>query len=299
VLPATDILLLVAAGLLAGVVGTAGGITSLISYPALLAAGASPLVASFTNIASLVVCLPGAALASRPELCGWWRWLVRWGCVAMLAGGAGAALLLSTPAGVFARVVPYLLVLAAGSLAAQPRLSRWWDGRSRLPAGAAPAQSPCASTAPAQSPRASTAPAPSGPGSPDGPGGSGGATWRPGPESRALLAGVLATSLYNGYFGAGAGVLTLALILFTAEPRLVTANALKNVLVGSSNLVAAVAFAAVGHVDWPAAWPLALGMLAGSTIGPAVARRIPPAALRTLVALTGAGLAAWFWATGG
>ena len=54
--------------MLAGVVGTAGGITSLISYPALLAAGVPALAASVVNNVALVACWPGSALASRPEL---------------------------------------------------------------------------------------------------------------------------------------------------------------------------------------------------------------------------------------
>ncbi|MEV0195186.1 sulfite exporter TauE/SafE family protein, partial [Nonomuraea sp. NPDC050691] len=67
---AGDVLLLAAAGLLAGLVGTAGGITSLISYPALLAAGLPALSANVANIVAAVACWPGAALASRPELAG-------------------------------------------------------------------------------------------------------------------------------------------------------------------------------------------------------------------------------------
>jgi uncharacterized membrane protein YfcA len=46
--------LLVGAGVLAGVVGSAGGITSLISYPALLAVGIPRLPASMTNSVAIV-----------------------------------------------------------------------------------------------------------------------------------------------------------------------------------------------------------------------------------------------------
>ncbi len=61
-------LFLVGAGAVAGLVGTAGGITSLVSYPALLLAGIAPLQANVANIVALVACWPGSALASRPEL---------------------------------------------------------------------------------------------------------------------------------------------------------------------------------------------------------------------------------------
>jgi uncharacterized membrane protein YfcA len=109
--------------MLAGIVGTAGGITSLISYPALLAAGVPALPANVVNVVALVACWPGSALASRPELEGKASWIRRWAWVTAAGGAIGAVLLLSTPPGAFSRVVPYLV--AAGSLALllQPRLS--------------------------------------------------------------------------------------------------------------------------------------------------------------------------------
>jgi uncharacterized membrane protein YfcA len=72
-------LFLAAAGALAGLVGTAGGITSLISYPALLWAGVAPLEANIANLVALVACWPGSAIASQPELRGRGPWLRRWG----------------------------------------------------------------------------------------------------------------------------------------------------------------------------------------------------------------------------
>ena len=72
----TDVALILAAGVVAGVVGTAGGITSLVSYPALLLAGVPPLAANVVNIVALVACWPGSAAASRPELAGRGAWLV-------------------------------------------------------------------------------------------------------------------------------------------------------------------------------------------------------------------------------
>jgi uncharacterized membrane protein YfcA len=129
--PALAAVLLVAAGTVAGVVGTAGGITSLVSYPALLAVGVPPLPANVANIVAVVACWPGAALASGPELAGRGGWLRRWSWVAAAGGAAGAMLLLHTPPGAFARVVPFLV--AAGSLAllAQPRLTARYGGQAR------------------------------------------------------------------------------------------------------------------------------------------------------------------------
>jgi len=242
---------LAAAGILAGIIGTAGGITSLVSYPALLWAGVAPVQASVANIVSVVACWPGSAAASRPELKGRGRWLRRWAAVSAAGGLAGSVLLLTTPAGTFTRVVPFLV--AAGSLALllQPRLTA---------------------------------------GSP-----------QPSRGARRLLlpGGLVALSVYNGYFGAGSGVLLLVLMLMTAEPGLARANALKNMLVGAASIASAVTFALLARVDWAVVAPLAAGMLAGSVAGPTVARRTPPGLLRWLVALTGLGLAFRLWVTGG
>jgi len=247
VISAYDASFLVCAGLLAGVIGTAGGITSLISYPALLSVGLGPLAASVTNIVALVTCWPGSALSSRPELVGRRTWLRHWALVAAAGGALGSGLLLSTPAGLFSRVVPYLLVFAATCLLIQPRLSEWQASHHA-------------------------------------------------PANRLLLPfGLFAVSVYNGYFGAGAGIMTLALLLLSVEESVARANALKNMLVGAATVVSAATFVVFGHVDWAAAAPLAAGLFIGSVLGPLVARRVPGNALRWLVALTGFGLAIRLW----
>jgi len=239
--------ILLAAGTAAGLVGTAGGITTLVSYPALLAVGIPALPANVANIVALPACWPGSALVSRPELAGKAPWLRRWAPVAAIGGALGAALLLSTPAGIFGRVVPFLVLAGSLALLFQPRLSAWRHQHHMQ-------------------------------------------------DSQLLLpAGVLLLSVYNGYFGAGSGVMLLALVLLTAEQHLARANALKNMLIGATSIVSAVAFILFGPVDWAAAGPLAAGMLIGSTIGPLAARRIPARLLRWLVALLGLGLAVWLW----
>jgi len=248
VTPLARELFLAGAGALAGLVGTAGGITSLVSYPALLLAGIAPLQANVANIVALVACWPGSALASRPELAGKGAWLRRWGVVAALGGTAGSVLLLVTPAGVFGQVVPFLVVIGSLALLLQPRIAAWQARRAA-----------------------------------------------PGRGSLLLLPVGLFASVYNGYFGAGSGVLLLALLLLTTEPSLVSANALKNMLVGAATITSAVLFALFAHVDWTAVAPLAAGTFLGSLAGPRVARRLPPGLLRWLVALTGLALAVRLW----
>jgi uncharacterized membrane protein YfcA len=119
----TQASVLAAAGVLAGAVGSAGGITSLVSYTALLAVGVPARPADVANLVASVATWPGSALTSRRELADVRAFLARG--LPVVAGGAaaGAVLLLVTPPGVFSQVVPFLI--AAGSLAllAQPWLT--------------------------------------------------------------------------------------------------------------------------------------------------------------------------------
>ena len=111
----------------------------------------------------------------------------------------------------------------------------------------------------------------------------------------ALFAGLLGVSAYGGYFGAGSGIMTLALLLITVDSRLVTANALKNMLIGAGSVISAATLVIFSPVQWAAAVPLAAGLLVGSTIGPVLARRVRPGVLRWLMALLGIGLAVRLW----
>ncbi len=118
-----------------------------------------------------------------------------------------------------------------------------------------------------------------------------------GSRDRQLLVpvGLFFTCLYGGYFGAAAGVMILALLLFATDKSLPAANAAKNLLLGVANAVAAIAFVLFGHVDWAAAIPLGLGCVVGGAIGPAIVRRVPPRLMRTAIAVAGFALAIKLW----
>jgi uncharacterized protein len=111
-------------------------------------------------------------------------------------------------------------------------------------------------------------------------------------EAVAIIA-VAGVAVYSGYFGAGAGIMILAVLLVLLEHDLARANALKNTLLTVTDAVPAVIFALAGRVVWLAALPLAVGLFAGGMIGPAVARRAAPGVLRGGIGLCGLGLAAW------
>jgi uncharacterized membrane protein YfcA len=83
----------------------------------------------------------------------------------------------------------------------------------------------------------------------------------------------------------------LAMFLLTTGEGLPRGNALKNVMLGMANAVAATAFLFLAPIAWSAALPLALGLFVGGRLGPRVVRRAPQTVLRRLIALAGLGLA--------
>jgi uncharacterized membrane protein YfcA len=64
-------------------------------------------------------------------------------------------------------------------------------------------------------------------------------------------------------------------------------NAVKNLLTGVVNLVAAVVFVAVAQPDWPYVALIATGSALGGVIGARVGRRLPPSVLRGLIVVVG------------
>ena len=106
-----------------------------------------------------------------------------------------------------------------------------------------------------------------------------------------LALGTFAVGIYGGYFGAAAGVLLLAMYLLGTGESLPRGNAMKNVILGVANAVAAVGYVVFASVAWSAALPLAIGCLVGGRLGPRVVRRAPQTALRRVIAVAGLGLA--------
>jgi uncharacterized membrane protein YfcA len=115
-------LLLVLSGIGAGLVGSIAGIASMISYPALLAAGLSPVTANVTNTVAMIFQGIATMHGSAPELRGarqrqLVRRLVVW---AVLGGIVGGILLLKTPSDAFAKIVPWLIGGAALAVLIRP-----------------------------------------------------------------------------------------------------------------------------------------------------------------------------------
>ncbi len=234
------IVLLGGAGFGAGAVNAVAGGGSLISFPALLAAGYPSVTANVTNSVAVLPGYVGGSLSYRRELAGQGERIRALTPTSILGTVAGAALLLTSPASVFDAVVPWLILAACALLALQPRAAaiaqRHRDGRR---------------------------------------------------STLALHGGLFLAAVYGGYFGAGLGIMLLALLGVLLPDDLQRLNALKGVLSLVVALAAAVAFALFGPVAWDAALVIGVASLAGGAAGVRVARRLPAPVLRGLVVTYG------------
>jgi uncharacterized protein len=98
---------------------------------------------------------------------------------------------------------------------------------------------------------------------------------------------ILMTGAYGGYFGAGQGVLLIAVLGLGLTDSLQRLNAAKNVLAGIANVVAGLVFVVVADVNWTAAGLVAIGTAAGGLMGARVARSLPAMVLRLVVVAVG------------
>jgi uncharacterized membrane protein YfcA len=242
---AATALLMLSAGFAGGIVTAMVGGASLITFPALLAVGLSPLIAVASNA---VATTPGSFAAAATDR----RWLPAWKpefyrviAVATIASGAGALLLIFTPERALMAIVPLLIGTATAVFAFAGRIRAWIFRHAADPA--------------THSARA----------------------------DRLGLALLVPTAVYIGYFGAGAGVMLLAILSLGPDRDFRSANVLKNLLGGLTSVIAIVIFAVSGSVAWPHTLVMAAGSFAGGYAGARLARVVPASSVRVVVIAVG------------
>jgi uncharacterized membrane protein YfcA len=105
--------------------------------------------------------------------------------------------------------------------------------------------------------------------------------------SRPLWVATVGAGAYGGYFGAAQGVLLMGLLGALHGGDVQRNNAVKNILAGTANLVAAVVFVIVAQPDWWGVALVAAGSTIGGLIGARVGQRLPPGVLRALIVVVG------------
>ncbi|MCE9629902.1 MAG: sulfite exporter TauE/SafE family protein [Planctomycetia bacterium] len=260
--------LLALASFLAGAVNAVAGGGTILTFPvlgAILPADPARLVTA--NATSTIGLWPASVVAAwayrgnREGLPSWARWLV---VPSGIGAVIGTLLVLRLPPEWFDTLVPWLILLAAVLFSLQPRVARW-----------------------VQSGNVTAEPMPA----------------APVPFARlALACGLqLLVGIYGGYFGAGIGILMLAVLSVLGLGDIHRLNAVKNSLATVVNGVATAVFAAGSfagshNVSWPHVGVMAVAGMAGSLGAAHLARRLPPTVMRKIVAIIGFALAGYyFW----
>ena len=269
-----DLALAGAAGFVAGGVNALAGGGTLLSFPVLIALGLPPVSANITNTVALSPGYLGGVLAQRQAIADQARRVRRLLIPAALGGLIGSVLLLLTSDSTFRVLIPALLFIATLLLATQDRI------RVALRIGQStgdPVTTPTVTTS-----TGSTAGAvpPSATG-----------TDQYLSDPRWLAIPVMVVAVYGGYFGAGLGIMLLAVLGVVLHDTLRRLNALKQMLALIINTTAALFFLASGKVYWLVALVMAITSLLGGTVGGRLAGSVKPEWLRAIVVSIGTAVA--------
>lgn len=111
----------------------------------------------------------------------------------------------------------------------------------------------------------------------------------------AAQAGLLAVSVYGGYFNGGVGIVLLALFSAFGHKNLHGMNGAKNLASVALTAVAIVVYTSAGLVYWPVALGMMLAAALGGWAGARVAQRLPPVLMRNAVVVIGFTITALFF----
>lgn len=238
-------LLITVSAIAAGFVNAFAGGGTFFSYPAFVAAGVPPALASASNNVGLWSGNATATFAYRRELLAMRRHLPFLSAVTLIGSGFGAAMLLWVGNDGFAKVLP-LLVMFATLLFTYAEQVRDWVMKK------------------AAGQRAQTVP--------DKP-----------PTSWGATLGLGIVTAYGGFFGGGVNLMVMATLSLMGYQHVQYNNAIKNLL--AVMIIASVFFVFLikGGIAWPQTIACFFGATTGGLIGARVARKLPVAWLRGVV----------------
>jgi uncharacterized membrane protein YfcA len=102
-------------------------------------------------------------------------------------------------------------------------------------------------------------------------------------------------AVYIGYFGAGSGIVMLALLAMMGIENIHSLNGLKTLLATCGNAVAVIIFIIARAVFWPQAIVMVFGGALGGYIGAWYAQKMTPKAVRYVVITIGCSLTTYFF----
>ena len=242
---------------IAGALNALAGGGSFISFPALLFIRIPAVLANATNTVALWPGLAASTVSYWKRLNAPLRVLVPLLVTSVAGGWAGAVLLLRTPQHAFLRLVPWLLL--GGTLLFA------FGNSIRAIAGKSVVTDDLRNT-----------------------------SWR------AILISSVAeflVAVYGGYFGAGIGFMTLAMLAILGMRDIHAMGAIRTMLAVAINAAAVVTFIVAGAVLWPQCAVMIIGSLAGGWFGAHYAQKAEPGKVRVAVICVGFAMSAYFFAT--
>ena len=246
-------ILLLGAGLIAGLVNAVAGGGALLVYPLLISFGLPPIVA---NASTTLTLWPGALSSAygyrqsiRKIPKAYFFLLIP----SAIGGLIGAIILRKTSNHVFSQIVPLLMLAGVLLIALQPVIhKKLLKTRGK-------------------SSKTSTL-------------------------NIVLVAiPLFALAIYGGYFGAGFGIVMLALLGLTRLTNIHQMNGLKNLSGASINIVASVYFIAYGLVNWKYIPILLVGSILGGYLGSTYSNKLPTAVIRGFIIIAGIAVAAYLF----
>ena len=241
-----EVAALFSAALAAGAINAVAGGGTLLTFPALLFTGTGAVVAAATSSLALMLGTAGSLFSFRNQLASLRPFLWRFVPVSIAGSLLGSALLKFQGEAVFIKIVPWLLLSATLLFIAQDPLKRWMAARTKSAGEGTSGEGIQLSLA----------------------------------ACIGLQTGV---ALYGGYFGAGIGILMLAVLGLMGMKDIHQMNALKNLLAAVINASASIYFVINGLVDWPRAGVMMAGAVGGYWLGAHFSQKIPQTAVRAIV----------------
>lgn len=248
-------ILLLVAAAIAGILNAIAGGGSFVSFPALLFVRVPAVEANATNTVALWPGLTASALAYLKRLTAPVRVLVPLLVTSVVGGWVGALLLLKTPQHTFLKMVPWLLL--AGTLLFA------FGNQIRALAGRAAVVDDLREL-----------------------------TWKAIVVSSIVE---LLVAIYGGYFGAGIGFMSLAMLAAMGMHDIHAMGAIRTILAVAINATAVITFVVAGAVVWPPCIVMIIGSLAGGWFGAHYAQKTDPQKVRVLVIVTGLVMTAYFF----
>jgi uncharacterized membrane protein YfcA len=105
----------------------------------------------------------------------------------------------------------------------------------------------------------------------------------------------LLVAIYGGYFGGGVGIINLAMLSALGMTDIHEMNALKVILGGVINGMAAFTFVVAGAIFWPQVIVMTVGAVGGGYLAAHYAQKLPQAWIRGFVVIIGAAMTVYFF----